>query len=163
MASVYARRRRLTSFNGIVYDTVMVRQVVLDTNVFVSALRSRRGASHRLLLLVGGPDFQINLSVPLVIEYEDVAKRMAEEAGLTSADIDDIIDYLCSVARLREIHFLWRPVLKDPGDDHILELAVEAECRVIITHNVRDFVGAERLGITTVTPGEFLKSIGGRS
>jgi putative PIN family toxin of toxin-antitoxin system len=141
----------------------MVRQVVLDTNVFVSALRSRRGASHRLLLLVGGPDFQINLSVPLVIEYEDVAKRMAREAGLTSADIDDIIDYLCSVARLREIHFLWRPVLKDPGDDHILELAVEAECRVIITHNVRDFVGVERFGITAVTPGEFLKSIGGRS
>jgi putative PIN family toxin of toxin-antitoxin system len=140
----------------------MVRQVVLDTNVFVSALRSRRGASHRLLLLVGGPDFQINLSVPLVIEYEDVAKRMAEEAGLTPADIDDIIDYLCSVARLREIHFLWRPVLRDPGDDHVLELAVEAECPVIITHNVRDFAGAERFGITAVTPGEFLKSIGGR-
>jgi len=153
----------LTSLAGIVYDTAMVRQVVLDTNVFVAALRSRRGASHRLLLLVGGPDFQINLSVPLVIEYEDVAKRMAEEAGPTPADIDDIIDYLCSVARLREIHFLWRPVLKDSGDDHVLELAVEAECPVIITHDVRDFAGAERFGITAVTPGEFLKSIGGRS
>lgn len=141
----------------------MVRQVVLDTNVIVSALRSRRGASHRLLLLVGGPEFQINLSVPLVLEYEDVAKRTAQEAGLTVADVDDVIDYLCSVARLREIHFLWRPVLKDPGDDHVLELAVEAECHTIVTHNVKDFAGSERFGIRAVTPGEFLKSIGGRS
>jgi len=163
MMQVYARGRALTNCYGIVYDTIMARQVVFDTNVFVSAIRSRRDASHRLLLLVDGPDFQINLSVPLVIEYEDVAKRMAEEAGLTSSDVDDVIDYLCSVARLREIHFLWRPVLKDPGDDHVLELAAEAECHVIITHNVRDFAGAEHFGIKAVTPGEFLKSIGGRS
>ena len=142
---------------------MMVRQVVIDTNVFVSALRSRRGASHRLLLLLGGPDFQMNLSVPLVVEYEDVAKRMTQETGLSAADVDDIIDYLCSIARLREIHFLWRPVLRDSGDDHVLELAVEAECDVIITHNVRDFAGSERFGITAVTPGEFLRSIGGSS
>jgi len=141
----------------------MVRQVVIDTSVFVSALRSRRGASHRSLLLLGGPEFQLNLSVPLVVEYEDVTKRMTQETGLSAADVDDVIDYLCTVARLRELHFLWRPVLRDSGDDLILELAVEAECDVIITHNVGDFAGAERFGITAVTPGEFLRSIGGAS
>jgi putative PIN family toxin of toxin-antitoxin system len=138
-----------------------VRQVVIDTNVLVSALRSRRGASHRLLLLVGGPDFQINLSVPLVMEYEDVAGRMAEEAGMSVADVADIIDYLCSVARLREIHFLWRPMLRDPGDDLVLELAVEAECDAIITHNIKDFAGAENFGVKAITPGAFLREIGG--
>jgi predicted nucleic acid-binding protein len=116
-----------------------------------------------LLLLLGGPEFQINLSVPLVVEYEDVTKRMTQEIGLSAADVDDVIDYLCTVARLRELHFLWRPVLKDSGDDLVLELAVEAECDVIITHNVGDFAGAERFGITAVTPGEFLRSIGGAS
>jgi putative PIN family toxin of toxin-antitoxin system len=141
----------------------MVRQLVIGTNVFVSALRSRRGASHRLLLLLGGPELQINLSVPLVVEYEDVTKRMTQETGLSAADVDDVTDYLCSVARLREIHFLWRPVLKDSGDDLVLELAVEAKGDVIITHNVRDFASAERFGITAVTPGEFLRSIGGSS
>lgn len=138
-----------------------MRQVVIDTNVLVSALRSRRGASHRLLLLVGGPDFQINLSVPLVMEYEDVAGRMAEEAGMSVADVADIIDYLCSVARLREIHFLWRPMLRDPGDDLVLELAVEAECDAIITHNIKDFAGAENFGVKAITPGAFLREIGG--
>lgn len=161
MASVYAWGDALTSLLGIVYNTTTVRRIVIDTNVFISALRSRRGASHRLLVLVGGHEFQISLSVPLVLEYEDVAKRMAARIQLSPADIDDIIDYLCSVARLRTIHFLWRPVLKDPGDDHVLELAVESESDTIVTHNVRDFEGAERFDLRVVTPGEFLREIGG--
>ena len=141
----------------------MVRRIVIDTNVFVSALRSSRGASHRLLTLVGGQGFEIALSVPLVVEYEDVAKRQTDATGLTYEDVDDIIDYLCSVAHLQEIHFLWRPVLRDPGDDHVLELAVEAGCRFVVTHNIRDFAGSEQFGVTAITPGEFLRRIGGSS
>lgn len=141
----------------------MVRRIVIDTNVFVSALRSSRGASHRLLTLVGGQDFEIALSVPLVVEYEDVAKSQTDATGLTYEDVDDIIDYLCSVAHLQEIHFLWRPVLRDPGDDHVLELAVEAGCRFVVTHNIRDFAGSEQFGVTAITPGEFLRRIGGSS
>lgn len=141
----------------------MVQRIVLDTNVFVSALRSSRGASHRLLMMIGRADFEIALSVPLVVEYEDVAKRMEPETGLSASDVDDIIDYLCSVAHLQEIHFLWRPVLKDARDDHVLELAVGAGCAVIVTHNVRDFAGSERFGIRAVRPGEYVRSIGGSS
>jgi predicted nucleic acid-binding protein len=114
-------------------------------------------------MLLGGPELQIKLSVPLVAEYEDVTKRMTQKTGPSAADVDDVIDYLCTVARLRELHFLWRPVLKDSGDDLVLELAVEAEGDVIVTHNVRDSAGAERFGITAVTPGEFLRGIGGSS
>lgn len=136
-------------------------QVVIDTNVFVSALRSRRGASYRLIMLLDRGDFEINVSVPLILEYEDAAKRIAREVGLTHANLDDILDYICSVARRRKIHFLWRPFLKDPQDDHVLELAVESGCKFIVTHNTRDFTGSEQFGIRVVTPKEFLRVIGG--
>jgi putative PIN family toxin of toxin-antitoxin system len=141
----------------------MVKRIVIDTNVFISALRSSRGASHRLLLMAGGTDFEFALSVPLVLEYEDVAKRMTAEAGLEPSDVDDILDYLCSVAHHQEIHFLWRPFLKDPRDDHVLELAVEAGCEMIVTHNVRDFAGTEQFGIRAIGPAEYLRGIGGTS
>ena len=136
---------------------------MIDTSVFVSALRSSLGASYRLMLLAGGTEFELALSVPLVLEYEDAAKRMPEATGLGPEDIDDIIDYLCGVAHLQELHFLWRPVLRDPQDDHVLELAAEAGCEIVVTHNVRDFAGSERFGVIAVTPGEFLRRIGGPS
>lgn len=139
----------------------MSQRVVIDTNVFVSALRSSRGASYRLLMLVGGADFEIALAVPLVLEYEDVAKRMPDATGLSDDDVDDILDYLCGVAHLQEIYFLWRPVLRDSRDDHVLELAAAAGCGLVVTHNVRDFAGSERFGVTAITPGDFLRSIGG--
>ena len=149
--------------DGIIYDTDMVRKIVIDTNVFISALRSRRGASYRLFMLLGRGDFEINMSVPLVVEYEDEAKRIAREIGLAYGDINDILDYICSVARKRVIHFLWRPFLKDPQDDHVLELAVEAGCDFIVTHNVRDFSGSQQFGVRVVTPREFLRVMGGIS
>lgn len=141
----------------------MSQRVVIDTCVFVSALRSSRGASHRLVSLVGTGSFEITLSVPLVLEYEDVAKRLGDATALSHAEIDDVIDYLCSAAHLQEIHFLWRPVLRDARDDHVLELAVEAGCETIVTHNVRDFEGCEHFGIEAVRPGEYLRRIGEES
>ncbi len=132
----------------------------MDTCVLVSALRSRRGASFRLLSLVGTGSFDICLSVPLVLEYEQTAKRQAKATRLTDAAVDDLLDYLCLVGRPRRIHFLWRPHLRDPKDDHVLELAVEAGCQAIVTHNVRDFAGAGEFGIQVLTPVRFLSGIG---
>jgi hypothetical protein len=71
----------------------------------------------------------VNLSVPLVVEYEVVAKRMLDQTQLTEQDLEDILDYICAVANKRRIFFLWRPLLPDPGDDMVLELAVAAGCR----------------------------------
>lgn len=94
------------------------------------------------------------------MEYESVAKRQSRQLGLTHADIDDILDYLCRVGIQREIFFLWRPVLRDPKDDLVLELAVESECDYLITHNIRDFKGSEFFEIAVVTPKRFLEVIG---
>ena len=91
-----------------------VFRVVLDTNVLVAALRSRRGASHRLLRLVGDQRWQINPSVPLLLEYEDVLKRPDAGHHLTPEEVDDVLNFLCASASLREIFYLWRPVLPDP-------------------------------------------------
>ena len=135
---------------------------VIDTNVLVAALRSRRGASFQLLKRIGSGEFRICLSVPLALEYEDAGKRAAREVGLTAADVDDVVDYLCSVADLREIHFLWRPFLRDPNDDHLLELAVESGSRWIITFNIRDFAGSEQFGVKALTPQQFLAKLEGR-
>jgi putative PIN family toxin of toxin-antitoxin system len=135
--------------------------VVLDTNVLIAGLRSRRGASYRLLSLLGRrPEIQIHLSVPLVLEYEAVAKRQAKELGLSVQDIEDVLDFLCSIAVRHEIFFLWRPVLRDPRDDMVLELAVAAGCESIVSYNRRDFKAAERFGIQVESAGEFLERIG---
>ncbi|MFZ5477351.1 MAG: PIN domain-containing protein [Myxococcota bacterium] len=134
--------------------------VVLDTNVLIAALRSRRGASFRLLSLVGTGRFDIALSVPLVLEYEGVANRLLPEIGISAGEVGDILDYLCSVAIRRPVFFLWRPTLPDPKDDMVLELAVDAGAPVIITFNGRDFAGAERFGVRVLTPREYLQEIG---
>lgn len=134
--------------------------IVLDTNVLVAALRSRRGASFRLLELVGRDRFTLNVSVPLVLEYEDVLLRMTAELGLAGRDVRDLLDYLCSVANNQAIFFLWRPRLRDPKDDMVLELAAAAGCKTIITFNLRDFVGVAEFGVRAITPRDFLQEIG---
>jgi putative PIN family toxin of toxin-antitoxin system len=137
-----------------------VPRIVIDTNVFISALRSRRGASYLLLSLLDSGKFVTNISVPLVFEYEDVAKRQLKDLALTEQDVNDILDYMCKVAVHQHIFYLWRPVLKDPKDDMVLEVAVAAECEFIITFNVRDVVGSEQFGIQVVTPKIFLQQLG---
>lgn len=135
-------------------------QIVTDTNVLVAALRSSRGASHKLLMLINSGKFEINVSVPLVLEYEDAAKRFIGEIPLTERDIDDILDYICAVANRKQIFYLWRPFLRDAKDDMVLELAVAASCDFIVTYNKKDFQGVERFGLEVVTLKEFLQEIG---
>jgi putative PIN family toxin of toxin-antitoxin system len=134
-------------------------QVVIDTNIIYAALKSSKGVSYKLLKLIGGEKFGINISVPMILEYEDVAKRLLGEIPLIEEDIDDIIDYICSIAKQWEIHYLWRPFLKDPKDDMVLELAVSANCDYIITYNQRDFQGSEKFSIEIITPKDFLQLI----
>jgi putative PIN family toxin of toxin-antitoxin system len=137
-----------------------VPDIVIDTNVFIAALHSKRGASYRLLTLIDSGKFAVNISVPLILEYEDAAKRLVGRIGPGAEDIDDILDYICKVARPCAVFYLWRPLLNDPKDDMILELAVVGNCSRIVTFNRRDFQGAELFGIRVVTPKEFLQEIG---
>ena len=134
--------------------------VVVDTNVLVAGLRSRRGASHRVLQLVGRGQFETVVSVPLVLEYEGVLKRQSRSLGLRHADVDDVLDYVCRVSSQRTVFYLWRPVLRDPKDDMVLELAVESESDAIVTHNVKDFAGAEKFDVRVIRPQDLLREIG---
>jgi len=111
-------------------------------------------------MLADSGKFATNLSVPLLLEYEQVAKRLVGKIPLTENDIDDILDYLCQTAEHWRVFYLWRPFLKDPDDDMVLELAVAASCGYIVTFNARDFGGAEQFGISVLTPKEFLQLLG---
>lgn len=138
-----------------------MQRIVLDTSVLVAAVRSRRGASFQLLSRIGTGAFDVVVSVPLVLEYEDALIRHLQATTLLESDLHNLIDYVCSVAIRQEIFFLWRPQLRDPGDDLVLEVAVAAGCDAIVTHNVRDFVGAGRFGMRVLTPGAYLQELRG--
>jgi len=142
------------------YHSIILR-IVIDTNVLVSALRSRRGASFRLVRDIGLGRFEVALSVPLFLEYQEVSHRTREFTNRTIRQLDDILNYLCSVCALHRVYYLWRPFLSDPDDDMILELAVAANASHIVTHNIRDFRGCDRFGVTAITPADFLALLGG--
>lgn len=130
--------------------------VVLDTSVIVAAWRSRRGASFQIVSRLGQGLFDIVISVPLAIEYDSAIRRNRGAGALTEEDGQVFVDYICGVARRQSIFFLWRPLLRDPNDDMVAEVAVAAESDTIVTHNVRDFAGVHKFGIEVVAPGEFL-------
>lgn len=135
-------------------------QIVIDTNVVIAAQRSQCGASSKLMSLIGTGRFDIHVSVPLVLEYEEVLLRQKTQLRLTSQDVDDLVDAICALANHHPIYFLWRPYLQDEKDEMILELAVASNCDYLVTYNQRDFRGAEKFGIQVVDAREFLQEIG---
>jgi putative PIN family toxin of toxin-antitoxin system len=135
---------------------VKTLETVLDTNVLIAALRSRRGASFDLLRLVGDQRWQLHLSTALLLEYEAVARREARHLWLHPNRIEDVLAFMAASGREHAISFRWRPFLNDPGDDFILELAVAAKAQYIVTHNLRNFVGIESFGLEAITPGQML-------
>jgi putative PIN family toxin of toxin-antitoxin system len=130
--------------------------VVIDTNVLIAALKSKRGASYKLLICLPNNVYKPNISVPLFIEYESVAKRTGLVSGLATEEINAILDYILSQSNIREIFYLWRPYLKDPKDDLVLEVAVESQSEYIITFNKKDYKSIDKFGIKVVTPQEFM-------
>lgn len=136
-----------------------IYRIVIDTNVFISALKSRNGASFKLLFQTDWNKLINCISTPLIFEYESVAKRENKLNHVTEDDIDVILDKICQMSEKCEVFFLWRPFLKDPRDDFILELAVEAQCDFIITYNIKDFRGSEKFNIKAITPKDLLKKL----
>ena len=129
--------------------------VVLDTSVLVAAWRSRTGASFALLEELRDESFSIALSVPLVVEYESVLLRHTAPPR-RRADVTALIDYLCLVGVQQRVFFLWRPLLRDPNDDMVAEVAVASQSQAIVTHNVKDFDAMAKFGVKVLPPGEFL-------
>ena len=134
-------------------------RAVIDTNVLYSGLYSATGASFKILRLIEKGRITPLLSTTLVFEYEEVLKRNQKILNLTDQAIEDVLNGLCALSECRRIHFLWRPQLPDPKDDHVLELAVAAEGADIVTHNVKDFAKASLFGVRIITPAKLLGEI----
>jgi predicted nucleic acid-binding protein len=133
----------------------------IDTNVLAAAMRSRNGASFALFKAIGTGLFRHAVSTAVDLEYEDVLLRQAEALGYTEADVVSVIDYIIGSAILVPIHYRWRPFLRDPSDECLLELAVAAGAGAIVTYNKKDFRDVEsKFGIRIQTALEFLQEKG---
>lgn len=130
--------------------------IVIDTNVLLSAIYSDRGASYKLLSIIDSEKFIVNISTTLLYEYEEILKLKSK---LGTSYVDAILDYICLIGKKNSIFYLWRPKLKDVDDDFLLELAVKSNS-IIVTLNGKDFKPASEFGIKVMTPKEFLQHIG---
>ncbi len=141
-------------------------RLVLDTDVVVAALRSDRGASRQLLLSALDRRIELLVSVPLMVEYEAVLTRTEhlDASGLTAAQMNEILDAVAKVAVPVHLRFLWRPRLKDPADEMVLETAVNGEADGLVTFNVRHLAEAAReFGIRVMRPRDAWKEVKARN
>ena len=137
-------------------------RLVLDTNVIVAGLRSPLGASADLLDRALGREFTLLLSVALVLEYESICKAPPQRivAGLKESEVEVIMSALCAVAEPVRSRFLWRPQLRDPADEMVLEAAINGSADALVTFNRRDFGdAAERFGMKLLSPRQALQRI----
>jgi putative PIN family toxin of toxin-antitoxin system len=144
------------------YHSVVVDSYVLDTDVMVAALRSDRGASRQLLLAALNRQFELLLSVPLMLEYEAVLTRPQHLAAsrLRSTEVGRVLDDLAAVARPVRLAFRWRPRLPDPDDDMVLETAINGGASAIVTFNQRDFADAgKEFNCAVILPATALQQI----
>ena len=137
-------------------------RIVLDTNVLVAAFRSDRGASRKLLESALDRKIQMLASVPLMIEYEAVLTRPVhlDAAGLTAAEMNAVLDAVAVVAEPVTLRFLWRPQLKDPADEMVLETAVNGIADRVVTFNLRHLkLAANKFGIVAEAPPDAWREI----
>jgi putative PIN family toxin of toxin-antitoxin system len=137
-------------------------RIVMDTSVLVAGLRSRNGASNAVLGLIADRRITPLATLTLFLEYEAVLKRPEQRAalGYSLDDVDRILAALASAIEPVELHFRWRPQLRDPADDMVLEVAVNGRAEAVVTHNIADFATmAEGFGIPALLPAELLRRI----
>jgi putative PIN family toxin of toxin-antitoxin system len=136
--------------------------MILDTDVIVAAIRSTSGASAEIIRRVLRREMRIEMSVALVLEYEAVATRTEHlhAGGLSEAEAINLIDALAAAADPVDIHFSWRPQLRDADDEMVLEAAINAQDRTIVTFNIRDFaMAADKFNVALATPRQILETL----
>jgi putative PIN family toxin of toxin-antitoxin system len=134
-------------------------RAVADTNVLLAGLRSRNGASHELLRLLSQGRWTLLLSNTLLTEYQEILHREQAHLPYTHEEIERLLDGLCSRSEKRRLGTRWWPVLEDADDEMMVHLAVESRADCLITHNVRHLQPAVRLGVSVMTPREFLREL----
>ena len=135
-------------------------RIALDTSVLVAASRSRNGASFQIVSMLPSTQFEIALTIAVYTEWQAVLTRPEHlPPGVTADMALGFVRYLASVAHLQDVHFLWRPFLRDPDDDMVLECAVASGCEFIVTHNIRDFLRVEELNVRAITLADFLNRL----
>ncbi len=130
---------------------------MIETNGLFAALRSSSGASYQILLAAERGDFQMALSVPLLAEYDDVSSRPDMGVSIPMSAVEAILRRIAQVAHKQQIYFLWRPILPDPKDDMVLEVAIASGATHIVTFNRKDLRLASQFGITVLPPADFIR------
>jgi putative PIN family toxin of toxin-antitoxin system len=128
---------------------------VLDTDVIVAAMRSPAGASAALLRSIRQGQAAFLLSVPLALEYEAICQKGEHRlaAGISERQVDIFVSTIIAMAEPVEAHFLWRPQLRDPNDEMVLEVAVNGRADALVTFNMRDYGDAPaRFGVDLLLP-----------
>jgi len=141
---------------------IMKVRLVLDTSVLVAAVRSSAGASNLLLRAALERRYALLASVPLVLEYEAVLTRAEhlEESGLMLEEMEALLNSLVQVSVPVRIAFYWRPMLKDPDDDIVLETVVNGKADALVTFNQRDFKEvASRFGGQVMSPKQAWETV----
>ena len=136
--------------------------MVADTDVIVAAMRSPDGASAAILRAARRARITLLVSVPLAMEYEATCSEAEHQlaAGLSQREVAIFLDAVIAMAEPVKIHFLWRPQLRDPGDEMVLETAVNGRADGLVTFNLRDFGSVpERFGIEVMIPREAIGRI----
>jgi putative PIN family toxin of toxin-antitoxin system len=137
-------------------------RLVLDTDAVVAAMRSPTGASAAIIRAVRQRQATLLLSVPLAMEYEAVCRRAEHrmEAGLSERQVEIFLDVIIAMAEPVPTHFLWRPQLRNPNDEMVLEAAVNGRAEVLVTFNVRDYgTAASQFGVEVLLPREAIARI----
>lgn len=138
----------------------MSSKLVIDTNIFVSALISPTGASRALLRACLQGKHQPLIGTALFLEYESILSRseVMARCPLPRTDVETLLAAFMSVSQWVQIYYLWRPNLTDEADNHLIELAIAGNAEAIVTQNIRDFQRAELLfpQISVLTPEELI-------
>ncbi|MGB0671090.1 MAG: PIN domain-containing protein, partial [Rhodospirillales bacterium] len=150
---------------GVLHSDMSDLRVVLDTNVFIGAIKgagAEAGGLNRQVLRLG---FRCALT-PLMgaahfAEHESLLARpgLCEECRLDAHERDELFNGYLAICRWVPVYSLWRPNLRDEADNHVVELAAAGGTAIIVTDNTRDFIGdhMDFLGITPLAPTEFLE------
>lgn len=139
----------------------VVIDIVLDTNVFVSALRSDGSASRELLRRVLIGEYRPLFGNALWLEYEDLLGRKVWSDATTAEERLIILAALAEAGRWVTNWYTWRPNLPDEGDNHLIELAVAGNAAAIVTFNVRDLMHGKLIweSLRILTPAQCLEQL----